>query len=225
MPQRSYLIYPDSCIFSVLADPRRKDKECDECAALLRLAEESCTIIYSETTLQECGPDNTEHKKLATYRLRLLDGKHKKKINPNVFEIARHAFSLLELVPDVRKRGDASFVRDARHLAAAALGGASLLVTYNMKDLGPDSPLYKNSVKAKLIPATLQVVSPQEAMTKASENPRRPLVVSAMTRKLYARQQYWSMRDEGYDDISSRRFVSKKWSVRLLKRDVVPVKV
>lgn len=216
MPRRNYLVYFDSNVLSTAADPRR-DKHDPECRNLIDQAAEFCTLVYSQTVIAECGPERSAEPKLALRRLALLRGANKRKLAVHNTAVMRRAIDLLDRAGLHGEVHTSALFRDAMHLASAILGGVHLFVTSNMKDFRRlcqakgDGPVWSDGVR---------VVRPEFASSLISENPplkhKRVKLIRGMvptTAELYARRQYWSMRDWGYSPKEAQAYIKRKWTI------------
>jgi hypothetical protein len=210
MPRRAYRIYPDSTVLSVAADPRTKNNEAKR---LLQEAKRFCTLVYSEVTVSENGPENCKIPRLGRLRLALLKGKNCERISLSKATISLLAWQVLAALKLTDKR-TTSLQRDAQHLAAAVLGHADILVTANLGDFNTLRAGMLTIISQARIPA---IVTLPEASRHISENPKRT-TSSDVFKNLYARQQYWSMRDNGYGDKVARQYIERKWHVKLPRR-------
>lgn len=210
MPRRSYRIYPDSTLLSVATNPHTKN---GAAAKLLQYAKDYCTVIYSIITIQENGPENSTMPRLADRRLKALRGKNCERIPQSKPEIAVLAWEVLKKI-GVKNKKATCLSRDAHHYAAAVLGRADIIITDNRKDF----EALRNGLLQLMSDYRIPIItSLQEAYQKISENPG-PDFQAAEFRKLYARQQYWSMRDYGYPDKIARQYIERKWRLKLPKR-------
>ena len=207
MPRRTYRIYPDSTVLSVATDPRTK---INAAKGLIQEAKLFCTLVYSEITVSENGPENCNLPRLGKRRLAILRGKSCEKIAQSKASISLLAWQLLSSLKLTDKR-TTSLQRDAQHLAASVLGRADIIVTDNLGDFNTLHKGMLTLVSPAMVPA---IVSLTEASHRISENPKRDGTQSVF-KKLYARQQYWSMRDNGYGDKVARQYIERKWHIKL----------
>lgn len=216
MPKRTYYLYPDSGVISVYTDPARVGELKGDVLAFWAFARTRCTLLYSKVTLEECGEENTDHKHLAEQRLKALRGQNIRAIRATHKKIISVSNALLIAAfgsIDVKK----SLLRDARHLAAASIGGADVFVTENTKDFAASSNLIKYAEEVlKGFGLKLPVISSvAEAIGLVLQNPMRRKPIPKCFRLTYARQQYWSMRDCGVAHKKAKTYIQRKWKVKL----------
>jgi hypothetical protein len=216
MPRRSYRIYLDSTVLSRATDSKIPTQDAAVSRLCLRSVRDVCTLVYSAGVIRENGPARSELPHLAKRRLAALRGSNVERLPASRAEVEIATWEILRLAKRENVDRDSSIARDARHAAAALLGKVDLFVTGNTADFGLRGTLRSAIAAAgSARKATLRIATPEQACGLIAENPR-PRGRFGMTPgwiRLYARQQYWSMRDYGYSSAYARAFIKRKWGV------------
>jgi hypothetical protein len=219
MPRRAYTLYLDSNVLSQATDPRASSDNAKASRSCLDATNGFCTLAYSPTVVSENGPERSDEPHLARRRLQALRGLHRQRIGADRVAVERLAWAILDESGVVGADRHSAIARDARHMAAAMLGGVNVFVSWNTKDFrephGEDRRGGRLYVGAKAMATSPlpRIVTPASACLLIHANPPRQQRLTADTRRLYARQQYWSMRDYKVPAAHARAFITRKWGV------------
>jgi hypothetical protein len=227
MPRKRLRVFLDSTELGGYLNP---DPAYNTTRRFLDYAATSHRLLTSSSVVTEnSGGASARARKLAGSRralLRRLGATVSTRENVKVInDLANSAVASMKVggVPSNR-RGEYRLAKraDACHFFSAVLSGCDFLVTHNVKDFTPGSPLGDalDDVAQALRPYTLKIAKPEDAMAESLKNPKRKrkerliFGMDYFMRHLVAERQYRSLAPYT-TKARARRLVEEEWKVKL----------